>query len=113
MFRFIQQYAIQEVIILMVAFMGWLFKRIQEERKEDKVLRDGILALLHDRLYQECIRLIRRGWADVEDKRNVDHLAKPYFSLGGNGTGREIFDECMALPMEPASFLQEANNNNG
>ena len=100
MFRFVQQYATQEVILLLAAFMGWLWKRLQEERKEDRILRDGILALLHDRLYQECIALIRRGWASVEDKKNVEHLARPYFDLGGNGTGKEIFEECMALPME-------------
>ncbi|MBR2258171.1 MAG: hypothetical protein IJ899_12745 [Blautia sp.] len=100
MFKFVQQYATQEVIVLLIAFMGWLWKRLQEERKEDRILRDGILALLHDRLYQECILLIRRGWASVDDKNNVEHLARPYFDLGGNGTGKEIYTECMELPME-------------
>ncbi len=101
MFKFIAQYATQEAIILIVAFLGWLWKRIQAEKKEDEILREGILALLHDRLYHACISLIRQGWASLQDKNSIEHLAKPYFSLGGNGTGRDIYDRCMALPMEP------------
>ena len=97
MFRFVTQYATQEAIILIVAFMGWLWKRIQAQRREDAILREGILALLHDRLYHACLSLIRQGWASLQDKNNIEHLAKPYFSLGGNGTGRDIYDRCMAL----------------
>ena len=100
MFKFVTQYATQEAILLMVGFMGWLWKRIQAQRQEDEILREGIIALLHDRLYHACISLIRQGWASLEDKNNIEHLAKPYFALGGNGTGREIYERCMALPME-------------
>ncbi len=100
MFQFVAQYATQEIIILMVAFMGWLWKKIQAQRQENELLREGIVAILHDRLYNACVVLIRQGYATVSDKNNIEHLAKPYFGLGGNGTGREIYEECMALPIE-------------
>ena len=100
MFQFVKQYAVQEAILLLVAAMGWLWRKVAAGRKEDRVLKSGIVALLHDRLYQECVRVIRQGYCSVEERSNLEYLYRPYKSLGGNGTGTQLYTTCMGLPLE-------------
>jgi len=66
---------------------------------EQKLLREGILALLHDRLYESCRRFISDGVCSVEDRRNLEYLYKPYEKMGGNGVCRELYERCMKLPI--------------
>lgn len=64
------------------------------------VKTQALLALLHDRLYQACNFYIKRGWCSTEDKRNLEHLFKPYNKLGGNGTAESLYKKCLDLPIE-------------
>ena len=77
-------------------------KTTRTKRKSgDAAERQAILALLHDRLYQSCGYYLRREWASEEDKRNLDYLYEPYPALGGNGTCHTMYEQCLALPLEP------------
>ena len=58
------------------------------------------LALLHDRLYQACQFYLKRGFCTLEDRDNLEYMFKPYKALGGNGTGEELYNRCLALPYE-------------
>ena len=33
---------------------------------------------------------------------NLEYMFRPYKALGGNGTGEELYNRCLALPYEPA-----------
>ena len=61
-----------------------------------------VLALLHDRLYQACQFYISRGYCTVGDRDNLEYMFKPYKALGGNGTGEELYNRCLALEYGPA-----------
>ena len=77
-------------------------KATHSKRKSgDKDERQAILAILHDRLYDRCGAYLRRGWASEEDKRNLDYLYEPYHALGGNGTCRAMYEQCLELRLEP------------
>ena len=36
----------------------------------------------------------------VDDRDNLEYMFKPYKTLGGNGTGEELYNRCLALPYE-------------
>lgn len=62
-------------------------------------IKDGLLAILHDRLYQACTHYIEIGHIDLPGLKNVEYLYKSYHALGGNGTGTELYTRAKALPI--------------
>ena len=65
-----------------------------------KALLDGVLAILHDRIYQACQYYIKQGSIDTGGLKNLEYLYKSYHALGGNGTGTELYNRAKALPIK-------------
>ena len=42
------------------------------------------------------------GFCPLGDKKNIEYLFRPYAALGGNGTGKQAYDDIMNLPTEAA-----------
>ena len=64
-----------------------------------KALLDGVLAILHDRIYQACQFYIAQGYVDMAGLKNVEYLYRSYHALGGNGTGTELYNRVKDLPI--------------
>ena len=62
-------------------------------KRDDKrsALEKATLALLHDRLHNAYRAAQRRTNIDIEELRNLDYIYSAYKTLGGNGTGDEIY----------------------
>ena len=86
---------------LLAAYRG-LSKRLKTEVVKNQAINAAVLALLHDRLYQACQFYISRGYCTVGDRDNLEYMFKPYKALGGNGTGEELYNRCLALEYGPA-----------
>ena len=65
-----------------------------------KALLDGVLAILHDRIYQACQHYLALGYIDASGLKNLEYLYKSYHTLGGNGTGTELYNRAKALPIK-------------
>ena len=74
---------------------GYLVKKVTEY----KTIKDGLLAIMHDRLYQVCTYYIQQGWIDASGLKNLEYLYQSYHALGGNGTGTELYNRAKALPI--------------
>lgn len=74
---------------------GYLVKKVTEY----KTIKDGLLAIMHDRLYQSCTFYIKQGRIDIGGLKNIEYLYKSYHSLGGNGTGTDLYNRVKALPL--------------
>ena len=77
-----------------------LFGRIKKWKDEQDCVKEGVIALLYIRIYDECQRLIERGYVTETDLRNIECLYKAYHELGGNGTGTELYERVMDLPLK-------------
>ena len=86
--------------VLLTAYRG-LSKQLKDEQVKAKAINAAVLALLHDRLYQACQFYISRGYCTVGDRDNLEYMFKPYKALGGNGTGEELYNRCLALEYGP------------
>ena len=100
---FIVRYWVQEVMAAITAAMAFLLKRVYAWKNEQELVKQGVLAILHDRLYQACQFYLKRGYCTLEDRDNLDYMFRPCKALGGNGTGEELYNRCLALPYEPES----------
>lgn len=72
---------------LLGAAVGFLWKKLMDMVKEQKYLHDGVLAMLHDRLYLICTHYIKMGYIDTDGLDNVGVIYRAYHGLKGNGTG--------------------------
>lgn len=59
----------------------------------------ALLALLHGQIYDLAESYIVRGWITLKELDNLTYLYTPYARLGGNGTGKGLFEKCKNLPM--------------
>ena len=102
-----QQFFLEHIAeVIFTAFTGFLAgayrslsKRIKAQEEERKAVKDGLLAMLHDRLYQACLHYISQGWIDDDGLKNLEYLYRSYHKLGGNGTGTELYKRAKALPI--------------
>lgn len=99
MVDFIISYWVQELFALVIAAVTWLWKAAKARTKENAVIKEGMMALLHDRLFKACSSYIEQGWCSVEERSNLECLFKPYKALNGNGTAENLYLKCMDLPL--------------
>ena len=78
-----------------------LSKRVKAQKEENKAMKNGLKAILHDRLYQACNYYLGKGWIDTVGLTNIGYLYESY--LGGNGTGTELYNRAKALPIKNSS----------
>lgn len=108
---FIQQYWLDFIfsvaILILSTATKYLYKQLVKEfttRNEQLdnvtarqgILTRGLLAILHDRLYTECERLIGRGSVTIDELNNLTHIYNGYHALGGNGTGTALYERCVS-----------------
>lgn len=102
--EWIVKYWAEWLFSIVVAALAVAYKRlaskVKAQQEERKALKEGVLAILHDRLYQSCRYYIKQGWVDVEGLKNIEYLYKSYHALGGNGTGTELYNRVKALPIK-------------
>lgn len=84
-----------------VAIAGAIGASIRKIWSRQRALEDGMLALMHDRIFSIYAECQRKGYATVEEIRNLEYLYKPYHNLGGNGTGTELYERVKKMPTEP------------
>lgn len=94
----IMEYWVQWLLGLMgTAFLAVL-AYLKGYLKRQKALEEGVKALLHDRLFQDCHQHTKRGWISYEELKNMQHIYEAYHGLGGNGAGTTVFEEVSRLP---------------
>ena len=76
------------------------YRKLARKVEEHEQVKDGILAILHDRLYQLCQYYLGQGAITPNALKNVEYLYRSYHSLGGNGTGTELYTRVTKLPLD-------------
>ena len=102
--EWIVKYWVQWLFGLIAAALGLAYKRLAEKVKaqedERKAIKAGMLAILHDRLYQACTFYIGQGSIDTAGLKNLEYIYNAYHALGGNGTGTELYNRAKALTIK-------------
>ena len=71
-----------------------------------KALWQAVLALLHDRIYTECYHFLSLGHITPDGLRNLTYLYKTYHTMGGNGTGTELYNRAKHCPSVTDTLTQ-------
>ena len=77
-----------------------------------RAVKKGVQALLRDRLIQGYKYYSHQGFADVDDRSNLENVYQQYHALGANGVMDDLRAKFLALPLEnpqkPAQQTQAA-----
>lgn len=76
------------------------------------IVKQSLIASLHDRIYDEGNRLLNQGYATIDEVNNFNYLYEAYHErLGGNGTGEVINLHVRELPIRDGNtdYVKEAN----
>lgn len=80
------------------SMIAGLLTFVKLQIKQNRAIKLGIQALLRDRLLQAFRYYAGRGWADYDDKRNVENLFRQYEALGENGVMQDMYASFRKLP---------------
>lgn len=72
-----------------------------EKETTDKRIRNlekANVAILHNKIYRQCSEHLTDGFISLADLDDLDYLFSAYKSLGGNGTGEQLYNEVKQLP---------------
>ena len=64
-------------------------------------IKRGVQALLRDRLMQGYKFYRTQGWADEDDRSNLENVYIQYHALGANGVMDDLRNKFLALPLDP------------
>ena len=104
MLEWIVKYWMEVLFGAITTGLLWLYRRMakkmRERQAEDKAIKEGLVAILHDRIYDKCKRCIAEDVVTIEEMRNIEYLYNAYHALGGNGTGTELYNRAKALDIK-------------
>ena len=68
---------------------------------QTRAVKRGVQALLRDRLLQGYKYYRHQGWADEDDRANLENVYQQYHALGANGVMDDLRARFIALPPDP------------
>ena len=77
--------------------------KAEQAKRETAAIAEGVKALLRDRLLQGYKHYIEKGWADMDDRANMENVWRQYHALGGNGDVNDLRRTFRHLPMAEGS----------
>ena len=109
--EWLEAHIFETLYTVLIAVLGGAYhilrKKVSAQKKEYDDICEGVKALLHDRIYEECSRWIAKGYCGLDDRKNIEYMYRPYRSLHGNGTGERLYNTVQALPFEPSEREEE------
>jgi hypothetical protein len=97
MLDFIITYWLECIFGLALAGLSFCYKQLISKMKEQEAIKEGLVAILHDRLCQSCLYFINREEITLTELKNIEKMYDAYHKLGGNGTGTELYERVKEL----------------
>lgn len=82
---------------LFLALVGF----IKVQLAQNKAIKEGLQAILRDRLLQAYKHYEEKGYAEPDDRDNWENMYQQYHTLGANGVMDDIRTKFLALPTSP------------
>ena len=73
---------------------------IRLQVKQNKAVREGLEAILRDRLLTAYRHYEDQGFADSDDRQNWEHMYIQYHALGGNGIIDNLRQRLFEMPFK-------------
>lgn len=91
---------------ILSGLVGFIVLQVQQ----DKAIKLAVRAMLRDRLLNGYKHYITKGWADLDDRSNLENVYTQYKALKGNGDMKDLRQTFRHLPFTeggPAAEVTE------
>lgn len=91
-----------QILIAVFGSSGvWELIKFEVEKHKEKLSDEEklMLGIAHDRIWSLGSRYLRRKGITKSELDNLERIAVPYLSRGGNGTGKKIWQEVCELEL--------------
>lgn len=100
----IQSYWLDLLFAIFTGFLGLCYKGLKKElmkkiKKQDAV-KEGVVALLRQALYDSYNKWTERGYCPIYAMEVSTRIYEQYHALGGNDVGTELYERLKELPTE-------------
>ena len=85
---------------LLVSIVISIFNFIKYKTKEYDLIKDGMVAILHNMVYTQGKKYIDKDQISMDEMKDFEYLYSAYHNLGGNGTGTEIYERVCKLNLK-------------
>ena len=85
---------------LILSIILSVFNYFKYKTKEYDLIKEGVLAILHNKIYTLGKQYIQQGYITLSDLKDFEYIYDAYHKLGGNGTGTEIFGRVKDLQIK-------------
>ncbi len=85
---------------------------IRVQMSQNRAMKLAVQAILRDRLLQGYKHYLEKGWADLDDRGNLENVWKQYHALGGNGDMNDLRNTFRHLPMTQGGVPVVVNDEN-
>lgn len=75
-------------------------KRLQEERKKNEAIAEGVQALLRENIVSNYNRYLDKGFCPIYAKESAKKIYAAYRQLGGNDVATSLYNKILAMPEE-------------
>ena len=96
----IVEYWVEVFLGMIVTGLSFCYKHLQKKVKEHELLKEGLIAILHDRLIQSGMFFLDKGEITLLEFDNFKSMYEAYHKLGGNSTGTEIYERVSELKIK-------------
>lgn len=86
------------IITYLVTVLRQKKQQIEEQRKENRALKEGIQALLRDRIIQAYNKYFESGWIPIYAMESIEACYASYEELGENGVIDNLMRQLRGLP---------------
>lgn len=90
------------VFLAVMASQGlWTFLGdfLRQRYGKKTILERLVLGMAHDRLHFLCAKYIKEGSMTPDEYDTLKSIAEPYLEMGGNGSGKRLYDQAAKLPI--------------
>ena len=95
------------------SLVAGLFGFIRVQMSQNRAINLAVRAMLRDRLLQGYKHYISQGYADLDDRSNMENVYTQYKALKGNGDMRDLRRTFRHLPMIPGGLPTEVSDDDG
>lgn len=79
----------------------WAITYIKLRARRDTALEDGVQCLLRAEIIRDHDKYAARGYCPIYAKEALKRAYAAYHALGGNDVATDLYNDTMALPVEP------------
>lgn len=83
------------------AIITLLWTMLRAKKRENDALKEGVQALLRDRIIQGYNHYSTKGWIPIYSMESIEACYKSYEELGENGVIDNLMSQLRELPNHP------------